>query len=261
MAQSTTDTLVRRVRRARGSTDKSVRRTHPARSLVLQRHARTITLSVVMQLTLSRTLLIHALILIGVGGAIVAYRQMQVKPLQIEEMPEPKPEEMAEIVRLSKVVSMSPYGSQGVDLEKAFRDLIALEERYLVPEHPEIVPYRQELAFLLSYRGKYEEAETEYRVVLKILQRVMGADAADTLECQTRLASVLVAEEKYAAAEQEYRQIYTLRELALGPEHPDTLSTQRSLAWVLQTQGKYAEAEREEQALQNIQRRGSGASR
>lgn len=105
-------------------------------SLVLQRQARTITLRAVMQLTLSRTLLIHALILIGVGGAIVAYRQMQVKPVEVEEMPEPTPEDIAEIERLGEAVQEFERLSGRGDAEKLYRDLIALQERYLVPEHP-----------------------------------------------------------------------------------------------------------------------------
>lgn len=125
-------------------------------SLVLQqRQARTITLRAVMQLTLSRTLLIHALILIGVGRAIVAYRQMQVKPVEVEEMPEPTPEDIAEIERLGEAVQEFERLSGRGDAEKLYRDLIALQERYLVPEHPEILSKRKALTRNLQDMGRY----------------------------------------------------------------------------------------------------------
>jgi hypothetical protein len=224
-------------------------------SLVLQRDVRMFTLRAVMQLTLSRTLLVHALILIGVGGAIVAYRQ--VTPVQVEEMPEPTPEDLAEIARLSEAVqeferqNLTGHGYA----EKLYRDLIALQERYLVPEHPEIMPNRKALARNLQDMGHYAEAEKEHRVVLKMLRRVMGAEDPDTLKYQAELAHMLERTGKLAEAEQEYRLIYTLQELALGKEHPDTLATQLSLATTLDVEAKYADEERELRELLSLQRR------
>ncbi len=195
-----------------------------------------------MQLTLSRTLLIHALILIGVGGAIVAYRQVHVKPVQVEEMPEPTPEDMAEIARLTEVVRMSRYGHQGVDFVKSCRDLIALQERYLVPEHPEIMSNREALASFLEQYGRCADAEAECAIVLEILQRVMGKDDAYTMVWQEKCGELRRRMAKLAVDEQSIRELWKKREQLLGADDPETLIHCFNLASCLDDLGKLQEA-------------------
>ena len=141
------------------------------------------------------------------------------------------------------------------EAESELRDIIAIQERVLGPEHPDTLSSRNNLANALSSQGKYAEAEAEHRAVLAIRERVLGPEHPDTLSSRNNLANALYAQGKYAEAEEVHRAVLAIRERVLGPEHTGTLKSRNNLANALSSQGKYAEAEAEHRAVLAIRER------
>jgi tetratricopeptide (TPR) repeat protein len=98
------------------------------------------------------------------------------------------------------------------------------------------------LALVLDWQGKYEEAESMNRQTLARRETVLGPEHPDTLTSMSNLALVLVEQGKYEEAESMNRQTLARRETVLGPEHPDTLSSVYNLAYLLTSQHCYDES-------------------
>ena len=124
------------------------------------------------------------------------------------------------------------------------RRAMLLAYRNLVPEHPQTLGTRHNLAFVLNAQGRSAEAETIYREVLPLEEKVLGREHPQTLGTRHNLAFVLNAQGRSAEAETIYREVLPLEEKVLGREHPQTLSTRHNLAFVLNAQGRSAEAEK-----------------
>src|SRR5204863_2343624 len=79
------------------------------------------------------------------------------------------------------------------------------------------------LALVLTDRGKYKMAEDIHRLVLKLTRKVLGPQHPSMLTGMDNLVLVLRDQGKYKAAEEMHRQVLELREKMLGPEGPSTL--------------------------------------
>ncbi|KAI0412019.1 heterokaryon incompatibility protein-domain-containing protein [Xylaria grammica] len=106
-------------------------------------------------------------------------------------------------------------------------------------EHSETLEILHHLAFVLTGRGEYEEAEVLLKKAAPVVERVYGTDHSWTTHSLRCLAIVLREAGKLAEAENTFRQISKIQESSLGKAHPDTLHTTGYLAWVLYRQGKY----------------------
>jgi tetratricopeptide (TPR) repeat protein len=105
-------------------------------------------------------------------------------------------------------------------------------------EHPSTLTSMGDLAEVLSYQGKYEQAEEMHRQELGLRETVLGKEHPDTLTSMNNLAAVLINQGKYEQAEEMYRQI-----LRLAKEYPGILTSIDNLANVLEYRGKYEQAE------------------
>lgn len=207
-----------------------------------------------MQLTLYRTLCIHTLLLVGLGGYVVAHRRGgEVVPAKQVRMPTQA--ELLEIEHLRRQVGYSGWRPDSQATRKRGLALIDLQLRYMPPEHPEVVFHRHDLARSFEWSEMYVEAAEQYRVLVKTYERVMGVDAPETVEYQKKLKEMLRQQEKVVEAEQEHRKSYQKAVLALGHEDAEVLKFQAALASNLMSQSKYQEAERELRAMLDIQRR------
>ena len=61
------------------------------------------------------------------------------------------------------------------------------------------------LALVLQYQGKYDEAEKMHRQTLELMEKVLGVDHPSTLASLNNLASVLQYQGKYDEAEKMHR--------------------------------------------------------
>jgi CHAT domain-containing protein/tetratricopeptide (TPR) repeat protein len=135
---------------------------------------------------------------------------------------------------------------QAGDLEGA-RDAelraLALSERQLGPEHPDIAFVAAQLGQIELWRGEYARSEMLYRRALRIWEGKLGAEHPLTLTMLGDLA--LLAQEKgdYEAALTLQRQVLAARERVLGAQHPEVAISLTNLAQVEDKRGEYAVAD------------------
>ena len=72
-------------------------------------------------------------------------------------------------------------------------------------KHPDTLISINNLALILSSRGKYEEAEEIHRQILALNKRVLGKEYSNTLKSVYCLACVLSRQGKYKEDEEIYR--------------------------------------------------------
>jgi len=119
---------------------------------------------------------------------------------------------------------------------------LAIRERALGPDHPDVANSLNNLATLLSDQGDYAEARPLYERALAIRERALGPDHPDVANSLNNLATLLRDQGDYAEARPLYERALAIRERALGPDHPDVANSLNNLATLLYNQGDYAEA-------------------
>jgi tetratricopeptide (TPR) repeat protein len=120
---------------------------------------------------------------------------------------------------------------------------LAIREKTLGPDHPDVAHSLNNLADLYRKQGKYAEAEPLYNRALAIREKTLGLDHPDVASSLNKLAIVYWYQGKYAEAEPLYKRSLAIREKTLSPEHPRVAASLGNLALLYHLQGKYAEAE------------------
>ncbi len=120
---------------------------------------------------------------------------------------------------------------------------LAIYEKALGPDHPDVATAVNYLAALYSNQGRYAEAEPLIKRALAIFEKVLGPDHPDVAAALNNLAQLYDNQGRYAEAEPLYKRSLAIREKALGPDHPDVASALNNLALLYKNQGRYAEAE------------------
>ena len=132
---------------------------------------------------------------------------------------------------------------QYADAEPLFRRALAIDEKALGKDHPDVASSLNNLALLLYSQGKYGEAEPLYRRALAIREKALGPDHPDVAQSLNNLAGLLYSQGKYGEAEPLYRRALAIYEKADGSYHPDVATSLNNLAELLRAEGKYADAE------------------
>jgi tetratricopeptide (TPR) repeat protein len=123
-----------------------------------------------------------------------------------------------------------------------FRDVLAMREKSLGPEHRDTATSLTNLANLLQAQGDYTAARPLYECALAIREKVLGPEHPYTATSLTNLAALLQGQGD-TAARPLYERALTTHEHVLGPEHPVTASSFNNLACLLRDTGHAAEAE------------------
>ncbi len=99
-----------------------------------------------------------------------------------------------------------------------------------VPEHPDTLIARANLAFFTGQAGDPAAARDQYAALLPVMEEVLGAEHPDTLTARANLASFAGLAGDPAAARDQYAALLPVIEKILGAEHPDTLTARANLA-------------------------------
>jgi tetratricopeptide (TPR) repeat protein len=129
------------------------------------------------------------------------------------------------------------------EAEPILRRSLAIRERTLGREDPDVATTMNNLALMLRFQGKYAEAEPLHRRSLQINEKVLGSNHPDLALYLDNLAFLLVDQGRYAEAEPLCRRSLEISEKELGPNHANVATSLISLALLLMEQGRYAEAE------------------
>lgn len=129
------------------------------------------------------------------------------------------------------------------EAESLTKRALAIREKTLGPEHPEVAKSLVNLAIFYRKQGKYAEGEPLCKRALAIAEKVLGPEHPDVAASLENLAILYSDQGKYAEAELFYKRALAIWEKALGPEHPDVAMSLNNLALLYKQQGKYAEAD------------------
>jgi len=120
---------------------------------------------------------------------------------------------------------------------------LAIREKTLGPDDPQVASALNRLARLYVKQGRYADAEPLYRRALKIRERIYGSAHPFVAFTVTHLAEIAREQKRYAETEELYRRALAIREQALGPNYPDLAQSVTDLAEFYVAQGRAAEAE------------------
>ena len=106
------------------------------------------------------------------------------------------------------------------EAEPLYRRSLAILEKQLGPDHPDVAASLNSLASLYQAMGRYAEAEPLYRRSLAIEEKQLGRDHPDVATSLNNLAALYHAMGRYAEAEPLFRRSLEIREKQLGATTP-----------------------------------------
>lgn len=124
-----------------------------------------------------------------------------------------------------------------------FEEMVALQEKQLGPEHPELMANLNNLSDIYRNQGRYAKAESLLKRVLSVNERVMGPEHPNVATSLNNLAMVYRVQGKYRDAEALYRRTLAIDEKVKGLNNPDVASSLHNLAVLYREEGRYSEAE------------------
>jgi len=117
----------------------------------------------------------------------------------------------------------------------------AIQEKILLPEHPDYTRSLHNLGVLYADIGRLDEAESHYLKAIAIRRKTSPADYARSL---TNLANLYFDDAKrYEAAESLYLEALSIRSKSPGKESREYANTLNSLAGLCLKTGRYQDAE------------------
>ena len=124
------------------------------------------------------------------------------------------------------------YDDQGrySEAEPYYKRALAIWEKALGPEHPQVAQTLNNLAALYYTKGQYVEAEPLFKRALALVEKALGPDHPHVATSVNNLAELYQAQGKYAEAEPLLQRSLAIREKALGPQHPHVATTLQDYA-------------------------------
>jgi tetratricopeptide (TPR) repeat protein len=129
------------------------------------------------------------------------------------------------------------------DAEPLLRRALAIDEKSLGADHPDVAVDLHDLADLLREMQRWAEAELLYRRALAITEKSVGPDDPSVATVLNNLALVLSETNRLAEAELLHRRALAIDEKSLGPDHPGVATDLNNLGLLLKDTNRRAEAE------------------
>jgi CHAT domain-containing protein/Tfp pilus assembly protein PilF len=120
---------------------------------------------------------------------------------------------------------------------------LAIFEKELGPDHPNVGTSLNNLAVLYENLGHYGGLETLYQRSLAIREKALGPNNPAVALSLHSLAELYVTQGRYADAEPFVMRALTINEKAFGPDHPAVATSLNDLAIVYEKQNRYAQSE------------------
>jgi tetratricopeptide (TPR) repeat protein len=133
--------------------------------------------------------------------------------------------------------------SRFVQAEPLYKNLAAIDEKTLGPNHPGVALDLTNLGLLYIKQGQFQKAEEPLFRALNILESNYGADNMIVLQARNLLASVYENEGNLSEAESCYKKALASVQAVAGPTSLEMAKTLNKLAYLYYREGKYADAE------------------
>ena len=129
------------------------------------------------------------------------------------------------------------------EAEPLYKRSLAIREKTLGPDHPDVAQSLNNLALLYQAQGRLAEAEPLFKRSLATWEKALGPEHPTVALCLNNIAALYRVQGRYAEAEPLSKRALAIRERALSPDHPDVAVALNNLALLYEAQGRYAEAE------------------
>ncbi|MDP8189986.1 tetratricopeptide repeat protein, partial [Pasteurella skyensis] len=114
--------------------------------------------------------------------------------------------------------------------EPFYKRSLAITEKALGENHPDVATTLNNLANLYRTQGEYAKAEPLYKRDLAITEKALGENHPSVATTLNNLALLYKKQGEYAKAEPLYNRALAITEKALGENHPDVATTLNNLA-------------------------------
>jgi tetratricopeptide (TPR) repeat protein len=137
------------------------------------------------------------------------------------------------------------YDSQGryTQAKPLYERALAIREKILGPDHPDVAEGLNNLAALYYLQGQYAQAEPLYQRSLAIWEEALGVNHVNVALSLNNLAELYRNRHKYAQAKPLHERALGIWEKAFSANHPNVASSLNNLADLYRIQGQYAQAE------------------
>jgi len=163
-----------------------------------------------------------------------------------QQTPAYSPEQQAALKEADElnqqILKLYQEGKYSTAISLAERSL-AIREKVLGKEHPDVANSLNNLAVLYYAQGNYRQAELSYLRSLAIREKVLGKEHLDVATSLNILAALYSLQKKYQQAEPLYLRALAIQEKVLSREHPDVAQSLNNLAELYREQGNYQKAE------------------
>jgi tetratricopeptide (TPR) repeat protein len=123
-----------------------------------------------------------------------------------------------------------------------FERALAIREKALGPDHPDVAASLNNLAGLMQEQGDFTDALPLFERALAIREKALGPTHPNVASSLNNLARLLQTKGDFAGARPLYDRALAIREATVGPDHPYTALSLSNLAGLLRTQGDVAAA-------------------
>ncbi len=155
----------------------------------------------------------------------------------------PRDIELAEAEKLNKRAIQLYQQRKYVSAIPLAERALAIRQKILGNNHPDVVTNLNSLAFLYSRQGKYSQAEPLYQQALQMTKRLFKGDHPRVATSLNNLAFLYSRQGRYSQAEPLYQQALQMRKRLFKGDHPDVADSLNNLAFLYESQGKYSQAE------------------
>src|SRR5262249_32131639 len=144
------------------------------------------------------------------------------------------------------------------DAELLYKRALAIREKALGRDHPDVATVLHNLSRLYDDQHRYADAAPMAQRALAIWEEAFGPDHPDLATALSGLASLYGKQGRHAEAERLLRRALAIQERALGRDHPNVASSLITLGLLHFRQGQYVDTETLFQQALAIQERALG---
>ena len=120
-------------------------------------------------------------------------------------------------------------GGKYAEADSPLKRSLAIREKALGPEHPDVATGMNNLAGLYKIQSKYTQAEPLFKRALDISEKALGPEHPNVANSLNNLAGLFHAKGEYAQAEPLLKRSLAILEKALGPKHPDVVMVMNNI--------------------------------
>ena len=143
---------------------------------------------------------------------------------------------------LNSVDAVFKEGARYRLLQPLYERALAIKEKALGPDYPDVATSLNNIAELHRAQGRYEVARPLYERALAIWEKALGPDHPSVAASLHNIAALHYAQGRYEAALPLYERALKIWEKALGSDHPDVAASLHNIAALHYAQGRYEAA-------------------